>query len=113
MSAQPHWSPVDDDTADLLTLVCDEGHVSADYEWDHFVGSLREVALFGGGLISPNAIRPKLRGHVAPNRIGAFTNRALSQHLVEYTGDYEISDDTEGRNGGKPARVMRWLGGAA
>ena len=40
----PAWSPVDDDTADLLTLVRNEGHVSADAEWDTYCAALIEVA---------------------------------------------------------------------
>lgn len=111
MSTQPRWEAVDSEVADLLTLVADVEHPSVDFEWEHFLGSLREVAICtADGLIRPNALRPKLRGQVAPRRIGAFTNRALSQGLVEYTGEWQISDDTEGRNGGKPARVMRWIG---
>lgn len=109
MTAQPQWSPVDDDTADLLTLVRDEGHVSADHEWGLFVEALIQARGFGDE-IRPNVLRPMLRGQIAPRRIGAFTHRALSLDLVEYTGEWEVSDDTEGRNGGKPARVMRWIG---
>ena len=109
MSAQPAWESVDDYTADLLSLVADEGHPSADFEWDEFVRCLRFAASRGAGTISPNVLRPLVRGKVAPRRIGAFTHRALSQGLVAYTGDYELSDDTEGRNGGKPARVMAWV----
>jgi len=65
------------------------------------------------GWISPNALRPLVRGHVSPRRIGAFANRALKQGLVFYAGTYEISDDTEGRNSGRPCRVLRWVGGRA
>lgn len=108
----PAWSPVDDDTADLLTLVRDEGHVSADYEWDYYVNALQNCAALDG-LIYPNQLRKHVRGSVAPHRIGAFAHRALSRALVEYTGEWEISDDTEGRNGGKPARIRRWIGAAA
>lgn len=103
----PQWSQVDDETADLLTLVRDEGHVSADHEWDTFVAALETVAIGPGGVIYPNEIRPLIRGKVAPRRIGAFTHRAISQGLVEYTGEWQISDDREGRNAGRPARVMR------
>jgi hypothetical protein len=84
--------------------------VSADAEWSLFVEALRVVAIGPGGRIGPNELRPLIRGKVAPRRIGAFTNRALSLGLVAYTGEWEVSDDTEGRNRGKPARVMRWTG---
>lgn len=113
MSASPEWSPLDDETADLLSLVADgpmSGH--ADHEWDTFVWALSRVA-DQDGRINPNYLRGILRDDVAPRRIGAFTNRALSRGLVEYTGEWEISDDTTGRNAGKPCRVMRWIGGAA
>ena len=102
----PTWSAVDDTTADLLALVADEGHVSADHEWDLFVAALHQAADYDG-TIRPNVLRPLVRGKVAPRRIGAFVNRAVRSGLVAYTGDYEISDDTEGRNAGRPARVMR------
>jgi hypothetical protein len=110
MSAQPHWSPVDDNTADLLTLVADVDHPSVDFEWDEFVRCLKFAAA-DDNIIRPNALRPLVRGTIAPRRIGAFTNRALSLGLVEYTGEWQVSDDAAGRNGGKPARVMRWVGG--
>lgn len=114
MSA-PHWSPVDDETADLLALVATGplAPPTADAEWDHFVGALRLAAMRNDGLIRPNDLRPYVRSRVAPQRIGAFTNRALAQGLIVATGDWETSDDTEGRNSGKPARVYRWIGGAS
>lgn len=104
---RPEWSRTDDETADLLTLVRDEGHVSADREWDIYVAALEAIAIGPGGVIYPNEMRPLLRGKVAPRRIGAFTNRALKLGLIEYTGAWQISDDREGRNAGRPARVMR------
>lgn len=116
MSAQPQWSPVDDETADLLSLVA-RGNVStdtADREWDWFRAALELVAcMHPDDVISPNRLRPEVRDRVAPQRIGAFTNRALAQNLIQATGEWEVSDDREGRNGGKPARVYRWIGGAS
>ena len=108
----PTFAPVDSDTADLLSLVAEDPHPSVDHEWELFKAALAE-AVNEFGTISPNRLRPLVRGKVAPRRIGAFTHRALSQGLVEYTGTYETSDDKEGRNGGKVARVMRWLGEAS
>jgi hypothetical protein len=100
------WAPIEDETADLLSLVADEGHPSVDLEWDEFVTALR-FAADATGVVSPNRLRPLIRGVVAPRRIGAFTNRALKQGLIAYTGEWEISDDREGRNAGRPCRVMR------
>jgi hypothetical protein len=107
----PHWSPVDDSTADLLTLVADEGHPSADFEWDEFVTALRYCAARDGGKVYPNRLRPLVRGVVAPRRIGAFTHRAVSSGLLSWAaGEWQISDDTEGRNSGRPAKVYRLSG---
>lgn len=115
MSAQPQWESVDDYTSDLLALVAEGSPAtpSVDEEWDAFTKCLQYASQIDCGPIYPNTLRPMVRGHVAPNRIGAFTNRALAQKLVEYTGEWQVSDDVAGRNGGKPARVMRWIGGAA
>jgi hypothetical protein len=107
MSLYPVWSDSGQD--DLLTLVRNEGHPSADHEWEIFAEALVEAA-DAEGVIRPNALRPLLRGKVAPRRIGAFTNRALASGLVEYTGHWQVSDDNEGRNGGKPMRIMRLVG---
>lgn len=106
MSA-PQWSPVDDDTADLLQLVAnDQMHPRPAEEWVAFLNALYLVAE-DDGRIDPNELRPVLRGNVAPGRIGAFTNRAKAEGLIADTGEWQTSDDTEGRNGGKPCRVYR------
>jgi hypothetical protein len=108
MTAQPHWSPVDDETNDLLTLVADTEHPSVDFEWLVYTRALAEAA-DPFGVIDPNRLRPLIRDHIAPRRIGAFTNKALAERLVEYTGEWVVSDDHAGRNGGKPCRVMRLI----
>lgn len=113
MSAAPRWESAD--VADLLELVA-EGNLASPTpaeEWTEFVAALEAVALINDGLIPPNSLRPEVRGVVSPRRIGAFTHRALSQGLVEYAGTYQISDDTQGKNGGKPCRVLLWLGEAS
>lgn len=102
MSA-PQWAPVDDDTADLLTLVADAGHVSADYEWSVFEDAVKTVAHAHGGKVDQNDVRPLIRGKVAPKRIGAFWRRACCEGWLHAEG-YSISDDTEGRNAGRPMR---------
>ena len=113
----PQWSPVDDETSDLLTLVADDGTVSTDYEWDLYVECLRTVAEWShlagnenGHVINPNGLRAAIAGRIKPQRVGAFAHRALSQGLVRYTGEYVISTDTRGRNSGRPMRVMAWVG---
>jgi len=101
------WEPVDSETADLLSLVAnDKMHPRPEEEWNRFTQALESAADLDG-VISPNFLRGLLRGSVAPRRIGAFTHRAKSEGLIVETGDWQISDDREGRNGGRPMRVYR------
>lgn len=105
-------APVDHDTANLLDLIAhDQTHPRPAEEWDRFVQGLRATA-DETGVIDPNWLRENLRGDIAPRRVGAFTNRALSEGLIEPTGEWRVSDDRAGRNGGKPCRVYRWTGAA-
>lgn len=114
MSA-PQWSPVDDETADLLHLVATGplAPPSADPEWDEFTRCLRHVASLHDGIVSPNHMRPLVRGVVAPRRIGAFYSRASAQDLIRATGEWVISTDTEGGNAGRPCRTYRYTGPGA
>ncbi len=106
MSA-PQWSSIDDETADLLALVAhDQMTPRPSDEWCIFTDALRSAA-DTSRRINPNVLRGLVRGCVAPRRIGAFTNRAKAEGLIVETGEWQISDDIEGRNGGKPCRVYR------
>lgn len=101
------WEPVDSPTSDLLALVAtDKMHPRPGEEWDTYVTALHAAA-DATGRIDPNRLRPLLRGVVAPRRIGAFTHRAVTSGLVAYTGEWVVSDDTTGRNAGRPCRVLR------
>lgn len=105
MTTAPNWSPTDDDTTDLLSLVADVDHPSVDREWSHYQDSLC-VAADSSGRINPNCLRELLRDDVAPRRIGAFTQRALKLGLIRYSGEWVTSTDTVGRNAGRPCRVI-------
>ena len=108
MTTAPTWT--DSDQGDLLELVAQGSSTgTADREWAAYIEALRTVAVANAGTIRPNVLRPRLRGLIAPQRCGAFTSRAIARGLVAYTGDWETSDDREGRNGGKPARILRAL----
>lgn len=113
MSAQPQWESVDNYTTDLLALVAQgtPATPTADEEWADYLIALKVCATTENGNIRPNALRPLVRGRVAPKRIGAFVSRAVAQKLIAPTGDFEISDDREGRNAGRPMRTYSWIGG--
>ena len=107
MTTAPTWA--DSGQGDLLELVA-RGNVAtttADAEWDLYVEALRTVAIAHAGDICPNALRKRVRGLVAPKRLGAFVSRALARDLIVPTDRWTESDDREGRNAGRPARIYR------
>jgi hypothetical protein len=105
MTAAPTWASVDDDAADLLALVANDPHPSSDFEWREFVTAVEHVARRHDGRVPSNALRPLVRGVVAPKRIGSFTRRALLEGLIVWRGEWQVSDDTESRNAGRPVKV--------
>jgi hypothetical protein len=103
----PTWA--DSEQGDLLELVARGSATgAADAEWPLYVEALHDAA-DEFGVIYPNVLRPLTRGRIAPRRISAFTSRALARKVIAYTGEWQISDDREGRNAGRPQRVMRLL----
>lgn len=111
---RPRFAKVDVTTADLLSLLAEDDPPipSIADEWTHYVTALRTAAASRAGLIYPNDLRTRVRGHVKPKRIGAFQRRALLEGLIEYSGDWQISNDLASRNRGRPMRVARWVGTA-
>src|SRR5690606_22723751 len=104
MSGLPTWS--DSGQSDLLELVAQGSATgTADDEWDLYVEALRTVAIQHAGDIEPNALRKRVRGLVAPKRLGAFVSRAIARGLIAPTGEWVESDDREGRNAGRPCRI--------
>ncbi|WP_418061780.1 hypothetical protein [Pimelobacter simplex] len=110
---RPRWSAVEDDTADLLSLVADPSHPSAEFEWRAFLGILAATASLHDGRLDQNDYREQLRGVVAPRRVGAFVNRAKAAEVIAETDEWSVSTDVKGRNAGRPMRVYRWLGPSA
>ena len=96
MTTQPQWSSTDDST--------DEAEV----EWHEYVTALRHVARIHGKIL-PNVLREFTAGAIKPQRVGAFTHRAISQGLIRADG-WEVSTDLHGRNSGEPARTYTYLG---
>lgn len=113
MTAQPRWE--DSGQGDLLELVAmgSPATGSADAEWTTFVIALSLSAHGPTDVIDPNELRERVRDHVAPRRVGAFVNRALSRGLIEPTGSWVVSSDVQGRNAGRPCREYRLVQGAS
>ncbi len=105
MTTQPAWSEVDEETGSLLDLIADDGSLPHEAEWETYQQALRDAA-DNTGHVSANALRRLVRGQVKPNRLGAFARRAVLEGITRADG-YEVSDDREGGNAGRPARCYR------
>lgn len=114
MTTQPLWGPPDQDTLDTVDAV--DRDWRRDHDRERIDAAIRRVAARDGGTVDPNAVRAELTGPhglvVNPRslstRYAALTRAGV---LVE-TGEWVVSDDRAGRNGGKPLRLRRWVGTA-
>lgn len=106
-SEGPRWAPVDDETADLLSIIADSDPTVD--EWPFFLSVLEKVAAEHDGFIDQNVTRPLFHGSIRPARVGAFFNRAARRGLIRPDGHTTTTNSASG-NGGKPARSYRYLG---
>lgn len=122
----PVFAAVDDDTASLLELLESDWRPFAQRDWNTVAQAIRDDALDHGGKVSPNRVRRTLAAlpvfdQPKPQRVGpvyralcvlgvlrvATTVDPLTQQDVPA---YELSDDTAGKNAGKPHRSYIWVG---
>jgi hypothetical protein len=98
---------VDPNTAALLDLMDGDPIHARDRE--AIIDAIR-AAVRPDGTVSGNDWRGLIPQWVYPRVIGA-TVHALARHgVLVATGDWVISDDTAGRNSGKPVRKYFWRG---
>lgn len=64
-------------------------------DWDVFVAAVKRVAR--NGVVHQNAVRPLVRGRIAPKKIGPLYWRAQSCGFMTKIGE-EPSRDTHGKN---------------
>lgn len=109
----PRWSPVDDDTADLLTLVA-AGPLYGDDAEDRFLTACRADAGEHGGIVSINRVRERLTNQhgltIEPRRLSALWNAhtGLGKAMVT-TGEWETCTGSTSGNDGRPFRLRRWV----
>lgn len=103
----PQWEPVASETADLLHLVATPNPATEARERAEFLIALHQMA-DEQFRIDPNRLRERLRGFVAPQRVGAYVSGATRQNppLLKATGEWVTSTDLTSRNQGKPCRVF-------
>lgn len=65
-------------------------------------------AVRSDGTVSINDARPLIPAWVAPHLIGAVVHALTKADVLVWTGEWEMSTDTRGRNGSKPVRRHLW-----
>ena len=110
----PTWSPVDEQTQDLLSLVADDPRVEADYR--KFLDACRACAAATGDFVYVNDVRAQLTDHngnltIEPRRLSAFWNKATGKgRPMVKTGDWQVCQGSGSGNDGRPQPVRRWVG---
>ena len=95
---------VDHMTGDLLDLIVDcWTHEAQRAEVERVI---RAVAADHNGRIDPNVVRGRIPAWVQPQVVGPTYRAMCKAREIEPDG-WVISDDTKGRNSGKPARTYR------
>ena len=108
----PHFAPIADDTADLLSLIAD---VTAPVARDVpalFLAACERDAAAHGGLVSVNRVRMLLADEQIPPRRysalwSAFTGRGKP---MQKSTEWETCSGSESGNDGRPFVVRRWVG---
>ena len=116
MSSQPQWSPVDDETADLLALVA-AGPLAGNDAEERFLRAC-EVDAALHGFVSVNRVRAALSNEhgltIEPHQFSALwsANTGRGKAMVKAEGDdaWEICKGSPSGNDGKPYRKRKWVG---
>lgn len=112
MTTSPSWSPVDDDTADLLTLVADVDHPVGRDVPAAFLAACEADANAHAGLVSVNRVRAALADHDIPARRYSALWQAFTglSKPMQVTDEWEICAGSSSGNNGRPFRIRRWVG---
>ena len=94
----------DPDTAAILALM--NGDPCHDRDREAIIDAIR-ASVDSNGTTTANRWRPLIPTWCFPNVVGATVNALTKAHVLEWTGQWEISDDIHGRNSGRPMRVYR------
>lgn len=113
MTAAPNWSPLDDATADLLSLIADPDRATGRDAIDAFLAACRRDAMANGGVVSTNRVRDLMSdAQIQPQRYSSlwaeFTGEGRPMRVVKDA--WEINLDKKGGNYGKPAKLREWVG---
>jgi hypothetical protein len=96
---------VDPETAAILDLIA--GDPIHDRDREAVVDAIR-ASVAPDGTVCGNDWRGLIPAWVYPRVVGATVHALATRGVLVPTGGWRISDDTAGRNSGKPVRVYRW-----
>lgn len=108
----PQFSPVDDETYDLLTIVADAERVVGRSDVDAFLAACRKDAMAHDGIVSVNRVRALLSDQdIEHHRLSSFwsTFTGRGKPMVK-TGQWETCSGSPSRNDGRPFALRRWVG---
>lgn len=80
-------------------------------EWSLFVAALKS-SVRSDGTVHVNDVRPKVRGRIAPKRIGLYWTKAQQKRLIRWENGWEQSTDAAGSNQDKLCRYYTWTSAA-
>lgn len=112
MSA-PQWAPVDDDTADLLSVLADPHPIAGADATAAFLVACERDADAHDGLVSVNRVRALMaEADIPPRRYSAMWSHFTGEGkpMVKAPGKWEICEGSPSGNNGRPFPLRRWVG---
>lgn len=111
----PRWEAIDDDTADLLTLVADESSPIGRDVPDLFLDACRRDAMAHDGLVSVNRVRMLLADRdIPPRRYSAmWSNFTGAGRPMVKSDEWETCEGSTSGNDGRPFKLRVWVGESA
>ncbi len=100
---------------DILSAVADNPQPLAEQYRDRIVAAIATDATTHGDIVDSNRVRRLLsndHGLTVPPRQLSATYAALAARGFLEPAGWTVNTDRAGRNGGKPARLWRWVGAA-
>src|SRR5690242_1433045 len=103
MTTAPHWSPTDDETTNLLTLVADVDHPVGRDVPEEFLAACRADAMLHGGVVSVNRVRARLAGEdIPPRRYSALWAAFTGRGKPMVKDGWETCSGSTSGNDGRP-----------
>jgi hypothetical protein len=110
MSTQPYWSPMDDETADLLSLVADTHTAPARDANTIFLAACESDAAANEGRVSVNRVRLLVGDQIEHHRFSAMWAHHTGPGKAMRRDGWEVCAGSSSGNDGKPYPRRVWVG---